>query len=109
MKKIYLLCIAIFLVSAFVRPAIAQAKPVIVALSKAHSTLAIIDPATMKVTAKVPTRADPHEVVISADSKTAFVTSVETDSVLRIDIEKMEVTHRVEIGKGPDGTAVFGQ
>ena len=48
-------------------------KPVLVALNKADSTLAIIDPATMKVVTKVPTGDSPHEVVLSADGKTAFV------------------------------------
>lgn len=49
------------------------AKPVLVALNKADSTLAIIDPSTMKVIAKVATGDSPHEVVLSADGKTAFV------------------------------------
>ena len=49
------------------------AKPVLVALNKADSTLAIIDPSTMKVISKVATGDSPHEVVLSADGKTAFV------------------------------------
>ena len=48
-------------------------KPVLVALNKTDSTLAIIDPMTMKVTGKVATGDSPHEVVLSADGKTAFV------------------------------------
>jgi len=48
------------------------AKPVLVALNKAENNLAIIDPVTMKVTAKVPTGDGPHEVVLSADGKTAY-------------------------------------
>jgi YVTN family beta-propeller protein len=48
-------------------------KPVLVALNKDDSTLAIIDPSTMKVVSKVPTGDSPHEVVLSADGKTAFV------------------------------------
>lgn len=52
---------------------IGQTKPVLVALNKADATLAIIDPASMKVTAKVATGTDPHEVVLSADGKTSYV------------------------------------
>jgi YVTN family beta-propeller protein len=48
-------------------------KPVLVALNKDDSTLAIIDPSTMKIVTKVPTGDSPHEVVLSADGKTAFV------------------------------------
>ena len=52
---------------------IGQTKPVLVALNKADATMSIIDPATMKVTGSVPTGADPHEVVLSADGKVAYV------------------------------------
>jgi YVTN family beta-propeller protein len=49
-------------------------KNALLALSKANHTLAIVDPATLKVLAKVPVGADPHEVIASADGKTAYVT-----------------------------------
>src|SRR5688500_4460754 len=52
---------------------IGQTKPVLVALNKADATISIIDPATMKVTGSVSTGADPHEVVLSADGKVAYV------------------------------------
>jgi YVTN family beta-propeller protein len=45
----------------------------LLALSKANHTLAIVDPATLKVTARVPVGSDPHEVVASSDGKTAYV------------------------------------
>lgn len=48
-------------------------KPVLVALNKADSTLAIIDPGDMKLVGKVATGDSPHEVVLSADGKTAYV------------------------------------
>ena len=48
-------------------------KPVLVALNKADNTLAILDPGAMKVVAKVPTGDSPHEVVLSADGRTAYV------------------------------------
>lgn len=49
------------------------AKPVLVALNKADSTLAIIDANEMKVLGKVPTGDNPHEVILLADGKTAIV------------------------------------
>ena len=48
-------------------------KPMLVALNKADSTMAIIDPSTMKILSKVATGDSPHEVVLSTDGKTAFV------------------------------------
>ncbi len=46
----------------------------LLALSKADHILAIIDPVTLKVITRVPVGPDPHEVIASADGKTAYVT-----------------------------------
>ena len=45
----------------------------LLALSKADHTLAIVDPVTLKIVAKVPVGSDPHEVIASSDGKTAYV------------------------------------
>lgn len=57
---------------------IGQSKPVLVALNKDDATLAIIDPATMEIKAKVPTGTGPHEVVLSANGTTAYVANYGT-------------------------------
>src|ERR1700739_2977862 len=44
-------------------------------LSKRGHTLAIVDPSSLKVLAKVPTGDDPHEVIASADGRTAWVSN----------------------------------
>lgn len=53
----------------------AQSTPgrALLALSKANHTMAIVDPATLQVIAKVPVGEDPHELVASPDGKTAYV------------------------------------
>src|SRR6185295_1538583 len=51
----------------------AQSHGSILALSKADHTLAIVDPATLNIIARVPVGSDPHEVIASADGKTAYV------------------------------------
>jgi YVTN family beta-propeller protein len=53
----------------------AQSTPLrsLLALSKANHTLAIVDPVTLKVIARIPVGEDPHEVVASSDGKTAYV------------------------------------
>jgi len=48
-------------------------KNLLLALSKADHTLAIVDPGNLKVLAKVPVGEDPHEVIASTDGKTAYV------------------------------------
>src|ERR1700676_4788958 len=45
----------------------------LLALSKRNHTLAIVDSASLQVIARVPVGADPHEVIASADGKTAYV------------------------------------
>lgn len=100
-SKLLLLGMVMVAVTALTSSAFAQAKPVIVALSKAESTLAIIDPATMKVTAKVPTGANPHEVVISTDGKLAFVANYGAqqpgNSISVIDIATAKELRRVDV------------
>ncbi|MDB5144000.1 MAG: vgb 1 [Mucilaginibacter sp.] len=53
----------------------AQSTPqrTLLALSKGDHILAIIDAGTLKVIARIPVGSDPHEVVASADGKTAYV------------------------------------
>ncbi|HEY1160535.1 MAG TPA: YncE family protein [Terracidiphilus sp.] len=55
----------------------AQATPkaALLALSKQDHTLAIVDPVDLHVVARIPVGDDPHEVVASADGKTAYVSN----------------------------------
>ncbi len=46
----------------------------LLALSKTDHKLAIVDPVTLKVTARIPIGEDPHEVIASSDGRTAYVT-----------------------------------
>jgi YVTN family beta-propeller protein len=45
----------------------------LLALSKTDHMLAIVDPVTLKVIARIPVGEDPHEVVASSDGRTAYV------------------------------------
>jgi YVTN family beta-propeller protein len=45
----------------------------LLALSKSDHVLAIVDPTTLKVIARIPVGADPHEVIASEDGKIAYV------------------------------------
>src|SRR6516162_147722 len=50
-------------------------KPALLVLNKADSELAIVDPGTLKVVARVKTGAIPHEVAASANGKIAVTTN----------------------------------
>lgn len=55
-------------------PADAQ-SPSLLVLNKGDLTMAIVDVATMKVTGRVPTGPDPHEIEASPDGKYAYITN----------------------------------
>jgi YVTN family beta-propeller protein len=61
-------------------------KRSLLALSKTDHTLAIIDPATLKVLTRIPVGTDPHEVIASSDGKTAYVTIYGGGSLHELDI-----------------------
>lgn len=90
-------------------------KPILVALNKAESSLAILDAAEMKLLGKVPTGDSPHEVVISEDGKTAFVANyggqnTPGSSISVIDIESRKELRRVDVLPlmRPHGLIVLG-
>ena len=71
-------------------------------LNKSESTLAIIDPATLKVLARVPTGEAPHEVAASADGRLAFVSNYGTadrpgNTISVIDIAARKELKRVDL------------
>jgi YVTN family beta-propeller protein len=68
------LFLTLFICSSFNASAQSTPPRSLLALSKADHVLAIIDPVTLKIIAKVPVGSDPHEVIASADGKTAWVT-----------------------------------
>jgi YVTN family beta-propeller protein len=62
-----------FIYSSIACHAQSQPRRWLLALSKAEHTLALVDPATLKVVARMPVGEDPHEVIASTDGRTAYV------------------------------------
>jgi YVTN family beta-propeller protein len=58
----------------------------LLALSKTDHTLALVDPVTLKVIARIPVGTDPHEVIASTDGKTAFVSIYGGGSLHELDV-----------------------
>jgi len=91
-------------------------KESLLVLSKHDQTLAIVDPATLKVVAKMPVGADPHEVIATADGKTAYVSNyggggagaLHTLAVL--DLVNQKALASIDLGalKGPHGLDFAG-
>lgn len=98
---IYVLFSLIFLLIANV--ACAQApSPVLLVLGKDDNMLSIIDPASLKTVARIPTGEAPHEITVSDDGKLAFVanygarTPGNTLSVM--DLVAQKELRRVDLG-----------
>jgi YVTN family beta-propeller protein len=107
----------ILLVLAAFLPAIltAQSSPreTLLALSKRDHTLAIVDPATLKILARVPVGNDPHEVIASADGKTAYVSNYgggAYNTLAVIDLVDQKPLSSVDLGplRGPHGLVFVG-
>ena len=77
-------------------------KPTLIVLVKGANELAVVDPATLKIVARVPTGEAPHEVALSADGKTAFVSNYGArnpgNSLSVIDLATQKETKRVDLG-----------
>ena len=50
-------------------------SPALLVLEKGDNSLAIIDPATLQIVARVPAGPDPHEIVASTDGKFAYISN----------------------------------
>lgn len=89
------------------------AKATLLVLSKRDHTLSIVDPATLKVLAKVPVGEDPHEVIASSDGKTAYVSNYgggAYNSLAVIDLAAQKQLAYIDLGalRGPHGLDFVG-
>jgi YVTN family beta-propeller protein len=50
-------------------------SPTLLVLEKSNNMLAIVDPASLRVVARVPAGPDPHEIVVSVDGKLAYISN----------------------------------
>src|SRR5690242_18491741 len=88
-------------------------KEFLLALSKRDHTLAIVDPATLKVLAKVPVGDDPHEVIASTDGRAAYVSNYgfgRYNTIAVIDLKEKKALPPIDLGalRGPHGLDFVG-
>ena len=82
-------------------------------LSKSDLTLSIVDPASLKVIARMPSGPDPHEVVASDDGKFAYVSNYgggAYNTLTVIDLVEQKTLAPVDLGalRGPHGLMYVG-
>ena len=93
----------------------AQTSARLLVLNKEEATLAIVDPASGKVLGRVPTGEGPHELVVSADGKTAYASNygagpVPGHTISMIDIASQKELRRIDVAplSRPHGLAFAG-
>jgi len=82
-------------------------------LSKKDHTLAVVDPATLKVLGKAPVGDDPHEVIASSDGTTAYVSNYgggAFNTLAVIDLAGPKTLESIDLGalRGPHGLTFVG-
>jgi DNA-binding beta-propeller fold protein YncE len=89
----------------------AQSAPAgtLLVLSKADRTLSLVDPVTLKVLGAVPSGPDPHEVTVSTDGRTAYISNYNAGSstITVVDLASRKVVSPVDLGplRAPHGLA----
>lgn len=90
--------------------ACAQTTPdsALLILSKQDHTLAIVDPASLQVVARIPVGDDPHEVAASADGRTAYVSNYgfgAFHTLAVVDLVNQKPLPAIDLGalRGPHG------
>lgn len=112
MRKEGTILLTLVLVAGYVR-AQNTPKEALLALSKQDHTLAIVDPVSLKVLAKVPVGNDPHEVIASTDGKTAYVSNYgggAYNTLAVIDLINRKALPPIDLGtlRGPHGLTFVG-
>jgi YVTN family beta-propeller protein len=90
-----------------------QAADTLLVLSKGDLTLAIVDPSTIKVLAKVPSGPDPHEVIASTDGKFAYISNYgggAYNTITVVDLVAQKSAGVIDLGalRGPHGLTYAG-
>jgi YVTN family beta-propeller protein len=92
-----------------------QSKPSasLLVLSKQEHTLNVVDPASLRVLARVPVGNDPHEVIASEDGRTAYVSNYgfgEYNTLTVVDLVTDKKLRTIDLGplRGPHGLAFEG-
>jgi YVTN family beta-propeller protein len=107
-STIVLACLSAGILSAQTTP-----SPALLVLAKSDRTLAIVDPATLKVVAKIPAGNDPHEIIASADGRLAYISNYgfgAYNTISVADLVAQKALRAIQLGalRGPHGLDFAG-
>jgi YVTN family beta-propeller protein len=107
-----LILLASMLVAGVIQAADTPANALLI-LTKRDGMLLIVDPSSLQVVGRVPVGNDPHEVIASADGKTAYVTNYGSgayNTLAVVDLVGQKALPSVDLGalRGPHGVTFVG-
>jgi len=108
------LCLtAALAVAGFLHAAESTPAKALLVLSKGDHTLSIVDPASLKVIASMPSGPDPHEVIATDDGKLAFISNYgggAYNTLTVVDLLQQKTTGTIDLGalRGPHGLEFAG-
>ena len=79
-------------------------------LEKEQNTLVIVDPASLTIVARVPVGNDPHEVAVSDDGKTAYISNYSGAIIAVVDLTTQKPLAPIDLGalRAPHGLVFAG-
>jgi YVTN family beta-propeller protein len=90
-------------------------SPALLVLEKSDDSLAIVDPTSLKVVARVPVGQDPHEIITSADGKVAYISNYgggdsNLNTIAVVDLVARKPLPPINLGalRSPHGLAFAG-
>jgi YVTN family beta-propeller protein len=105
-----IITIAMSALTAAVMASQSQTPPAdsLLVLSKGDLTLSTVDPATLKVTGRVPSGPDPHEVIASSDGRFAYISNYgggSLNTITVVDLMAQKAMPTIDLGalRGPHG------
>jgi YVTN family beta-propeller protein len=88
---------------------------VLLVLAKSDHTVSIVDPATLRVLARMPSGPDPHEIVADADGKLAYISNYggpggAYNTISVVDLDQNKALAPIDLGvlRGAHGLAFVG-
>src|ERR1700722_950470 len=108
---------AVLLLGGLLASTVLGAEPVpstsLLVVAKSDNTLAIVDPSSLQVIARVPVGPDPHEVIADADGKFAYVSNYgggAYNTLAVVDLVAQKALPPVDLGalRGPHGLVFVG-
>jgi len=89
--------------------------PALLVLEKGDNSLAIVDPAALKILGRVPAGGDPHEIVVSPDGKLAYISNYggldsSLNTITVIDLAARKALEPISLGalRSPHGLDFVG-